>query len=186
MVELAIAIMGSNMRALVTFFCAIAAIGVLLVPELDRITSKSERSLAKPASAMSAAVVQPQTTSGYRTVTLQPDRSGHYRVKAQVDGSPVEFMVDTGASAIVLRETEASHLGIHPFISDYTVKTQTANGIGKAARVQLKRIDLDGITADDVDALVVPDDSLSVNLLGMSFLSRVKWTHDQGRLVLEQ
>ena len=35
-------------------------------------------------------------------------------------------------------------------------------------------------------ALVVPDESLSTNLLGMTFLSRVKWTHDRGRLVLEQ
>jgi aspartyl protease family protein len=63
---------------------------------------------------------------------------------------------------------------------------QTANGIGKAARVQLGRVEVGGITVRDVDALVVPDESLSTNLLGMTFLSRVKWSHDRGRLVLEQ
>ena len=63
---------------------------------------------------------------------------------------------------------------------------QTANGVGKAARVQLDRIEINGITVRDVAALVIPDDSLAVNLLGMTFLSRVKWTHDRGKLVLEQ
>jgi aspartyl protease family protein len=63
---------------------------------------------------------------------------------------------------------------------------QTANGIGKGARVRLDRVELNGITVRDVDAVVVPDEALSTNLLGMSFLSRVKWTHDRGRLVLEQ
>ena len=38
----------------------------------------------------------------------------------------------------------------------------------------------------DVEAMVIPDDQLNTNLLGMTFLSRVKWTHEHGRLVLEQ
>ena len=53
-------------------------------------------------------------------------------------------------------------------------------------RVRLDRVEVSGITVHDVEALVVPDESLSTNLLGMSFLSRVKWSHDRGRLVLEQ
>ena len=63
---------------------------------------------------------------------------------------------------------------------------QTANGVGKAAPVTLDRIEINGITVRDVRAVVVPDEALSTNLLGMSFLSRVKWSHDRGRLVLEQ
>ena len=50
----------------------------------------------------------------------------------------------------------------------------------------LNRVEVNGITVRDVQALVMPDEALGVNLLGMSFLSRVKWTHDKGRLVLEQ
>ena len=94
--------------------------------------------------------------------------------------------MDTGASSIALRESSAAKLGIHPSARDYTVKMQTANGVGKAAPVQLDRVEINGITVRDVDAVVVPDESLSTNLLGMTFLSRVKWTHDRGRLVLEQ
>jgi aspartyl protease family protein len=98
----------------------------------------------------------------------------------------IDFLVDIGASSIALRESSAARLGIYPTARDYNIKMQTANGVGRAARVQLGRVELGGITVRDVEALVVPDESLSTNLLGMTFLSRVKWTHDRGRLVLEQ
>ncbi len=52
--------------------------------------------------------------------------------------------------------------------------------------MRLDRVELNGISVRDVEAIVMPDEALSTNLLGMSFLSRVKWTHDRGRLVLEQ
>ena len=45
---------------------------------------------------------------------------------------------------------------------------------------------INGSTVRDVSAVVVPDEALAMNLLGMTFLSRVKWTHDRGKLVLEQ
>ena len=108
------------------------------------------------------------------------------RPRSRVDGRLIDFMVDTGASMIAMRESSAARLGIFPKPSDYTVKTQTANGVGRAARVTLNRVELNGINVRDVEAFVVPDEALSTNLLGMSFLSRVKWTHDRGRLVLEQ
>jgi aspartyl protease family protein len=63
---------------------------------------------------------------------------------------------------------------------------QTANGVGKAARIQLNYVEVNGITVRNVEAFVIPDEQLSTNLLGMSFLSRVKFSHDRGRLVLEQ
>jgi aspartyl protease family protein len=134
-----------------------------------------------------AAVAPPQSHSGgYRTVTLNSDGRGYFEVTARVDGRSIEFLVDTGASSIALRESSAARLGIHPAARDYTIKTQTANGVGKAAPVTLDRIEINGITVRDVRAMVVPDEALSTNLLGMTFLSRVKWTHDRGRLVLEQ
>jgi aspartyl protease family protein len=95
-------------------------------------------------------------------------------------------MVDTGASTIALRESAAARLGIHPMPRDYTVQVQTANGIGRAAMVELNSVEVDGIVVRNVRALVTPDSALSENLLGMSFLSRVKFSHDRGRLVLEQ
>jgi aspartyl protease family protein len=173
------------MRALVVAFCIVAAVGIGLVKKLDGSVGKSGASSAM-VTPLSAAPSPRQTGSAYRSVTLRSDGRGHFRVEARVEGRPVDFMVDTGASMIALRETAAARLGIHPSARDYTVKTQTANGVGKAARVRLNRVEVDGITVRDVEAFVVPDSALSVNLLGMSFLSRVKWSHDRGKLVLEQ
>ena len=85
-----------------------------------------------------------------------------------------------------MRESTASLLGFHPGQRDYTVTTHTANGTGKAAPVHLSTIEIDDIVVRDVRAIVVPDDALTENLLGMTFLSRVRWTHDRGKLVLEQ
>jgi len=55
-----------------------------------------------------------------------------------------------------------------------------------AAPVMLNRVEIAGITVRDVRAFVMPDEGLDTNLLGMSFLSKVKWTHERGRLILEQ
>ena len=103
-----------------------------------------------------------------------------------MDGRPISFIVDTGASHITLRESDAARLGYHPRDRDYVITIRTANGEGRAAPIDLRVVEIEDITVHDVRALVVPDDALSVNLLGMTFLSRIKWTHESGQLVLEQ
>jgi aspartyl protease family protein len=95
-------------------------------------------------------------------------------------------MVDTGASQITIREQDAAMLGIHPTPSDYDVKINTANGVGRAARVELGMVEVGDIMVRNIPALIVPDEALSVNLLGMSFLSRVRWSHERGQFILEQ
>jgi aspartyl protease family protein len=62
----------------------------------------------------------------------------------------------------------------------------TANGEGRAARVDLNMVEVGHITVRNVLALVTPDEMLPVNLLGMSFLSRLRWSHERGNLILEQ
>jgi aspartyl protease family protein len=127
----------------------------------------------------------PQASANSRTVVITSE-NGHFAADGRVDGRSVAFMVDTGASQITLRESEAARLGYRPRASDYTIRIETANGEGRAALVELSRVDVGDITVRDIRALVVPDTALSVNLLGMSFLSRVRWTQERGRLVLEQ
>jgi aspartyl protease family protein len=172
------------MRAVVIFLCIVAAIATVASQQLDRFLGKSDQSALMTAA--TAAPTAPASSAGSRTVTLQSDSRGHFQVDARVDGRRIDFMVDTGASVIALRESAAARLGIHPSPRDYNAKAHTANGVAKAARVQLSRVEVNGITVRDVEAFVMPDEALGVNLLGMSFLSRVKWTHDKGRLVLEQ
>jgi aspartyl protease family protein len=175
------------MRALVCFFIFVAVLGVGLSRDINRALTKAAavRSVAMAAAPHDDPVPQ-SASSGSRTVTLNNDGRGHFRVDAQVDGRHVAFLVDTGASMVVLRESDAARLSIFPRPSEYTGRVQTANGVTRYAPVRLNRIEVEGITVRDVAAAVMPDDVLKVNLLGMTFLSGVKWTHDRGRLVLEQ
>jgi aspartyl protease family protein len=121
-----------------------------------------------------------------KAVTLRSDKLGHFKVEARVDGRHLDFLVDTGASAVALRESDAARLNIHPRESDYKVKTQTANGIGYAAIARINVIEIENIVVRDVVAFVHPDKLLSENLLGMTFLSRIRFTYDRGKLILDQ
>jgi aspartyl protease family protein len=170
------------MRQFLFLFAVMAAAGLGVARYSDHAKPGGTKAMAMAAKSEPA----PAVSSNYRTVTLNSDSHGHFQTEARVEGRSMDFLVDTGASSIALRESSAAKLGIHPSARDYSIQTQTANGVGRAARVQLARIEVGGITVRDVDAIVVPDESLSTNLLGMTFLSRVKWSHDRGRLVLEQ
>jgi aspartyl protease family protein len=136
--------------------------------------------------AMNATPAPVSAAPSARNVVLTKGHNGHFAVEARVDGRRLEFLVDTGASHIALRESAAARLGIHPRPSDYTVRVSTANGVTKAALVQLRTVEIGDIVVRDVPAIVHSDEGLSVNLLGMSFLSRVRWTHERGKLVIEQ
>ena len=88
---------------------------------------------------------------------------------------------------IALRERDAARLGIHPVSRDYTAGVSTANGVIRAAPVQLNSVEVGGIRVHGARAMVLPDQALSENLLGMSFLSRVRrFEVANGRLVMEQ
>jgi aspartyl protease family protein len=170
------------MGKLIILAAAVLAAGVLVARWADR-----GGSTATSPSAMAAAPVPaPAGVSNSRTVTLSSGNDGHFRTDARVDGRRLELVVDTGASQIALRSGDAARLGIHPTPRDYTVKVATANGMTRAAPVELRTVEIGNIVVRDVRALVHPDEALGVNLLGMSFLSRVRWTHERGRLILEQ
>ncbi|HBR45599.1 MAG TPA: TIGR02281 family clan AA aspartic protease, partial [Afipia sp.] len=102
-------------------------------------------------------------------------------------GRRIGFMVDTGASVIALNESSAALIGIRPRPSEYTANVSTANGSIRAARTRLAMVDIGGLVVRDVDALVLPDDALSENLLGMSYLSKLRrFEMAGGKLVMEQ
>jgi aspartyl protease family protein len=147
--------------------------------------SKSAAASAALAAAP-APVSAPAAVGNSRSIALSRGNGGHFWVDARVDGRRLEMVVDTGATQIALRASDAARLGIHPAARDYVVKVATPNGITRAALVQLRAIELGNIVVRDAPALVHPDESLGVNLLGMSFLSRLRWTHERGKLVLEQ
>lgn len=172
------------MRPVLFLFVFAAVIAAGLSRDLDKSTDRPQ---ASNVVATSHANQPPsrQTGSG-RTVTLQSDGRGHFQVDARIDGRRIDALVDTGASMVVLNESSAAKLGIFPRPSEYTGKANTANGVAKFAPVTLNRVEVNGITVRDIRAAVMPDEALKVNLLGMSFLSKVKFSHDRGRLILEQ
>ncbi len=171
------------MRPILVFAVAVLIVGGYGARYADRAVSEHPRAAAvQPESARSG----PVSYSG-RSMTLDADRHGHFQAEARIDGRSLDFMVDTGASMVVLRESAAAEIGIHPMPADYTARVSTANGTIKAARAKLDRVELGDITVFDVAALVLPDEALSQNLLGVSFLSKLKrYEYADGRMVLEQ
>ena len=167
----------------IMFFAGLLLASAVVV---TRQVDQSGRAPAPAAARATPAAPAPAVANNSRTLVLKAGNGGHFDVEARVDGRRIQFMVDTGASQVALRESDAARLGIRPTPRDYTIKINTANGVGRAALVQLRMIEVGNIVVRDLPELVSPDSALGVNLLGMSFLSRVRWTHERGKLILEQ
>ena len=128
-----------------------------------------------------------RAAQGTRKVAIPADASTHYIADAVVNGHTIRVVVDTGATDVALTQESARRLGIKPAESEFTTLISTANGVVGAAPVVLSEIRLGAIAVRNVPAIVVPGDALAVNLLGMSFLSRLhKFEVGGGQLVLTQ
>ncbi len=103
-------------------------------------------------------------------VQIKAENDGHFYVDASVNFRPVRLMVDTGATVVALRASDAAAAGIHVHDADFTNPVQTANGTTNAAEATLDSVSISDIEVRDVRALIVPDDKLSISLLGGSFL----------------
>src|ERR1700682_4143309 len=171
------------MRNIMIFAAFLVGLGTMMAQMADRMT-------ATPALAntMRKAVPAPDTApAGIRSLSIPRDARGHFQTEGRIDGQRISFMVDTGASVIALNETSAARFGLRPARGDYNAVVSTANGTIKAARTRLAMVELGGLVVRDVDAMVLPDEALSENLLGLSFLSKLKrFEYANGRLVLEQ
>lgn len=98
-------------------------------------------------------------------------RDGHFYLTLQVNGEPVEFLVDTGASQVVLTKADAATVGIDVGSLAFFGRAQTANGEVRTARVMLDHVVLEDLEDRRVLASV-NDGELDISLLGMSYLSR--------------
>jgi aspartyl protease family protein len=117
---------------------------------------------------------------------LKADPRGHFIADADIEGTTLKVMVDTGASAVALSYEDADRAGLRPFSLVYDVPVATANGIAQAARVSLRRVEVDGIVVRDVDGLVLPEGVMHGTLLGMSYLGRLRsFKVEDGVLYLE-
>src|SRR5882757_2521511 len=168
------------MRSLMILAAFLVGAGTLMAQMADKMTP------ATPASAMTS-VKSSAEQAGVRSISIPRDARGHFQTDGRIDGQRIDFMVDTGASVIALNEKSAARFGLRPTPSDYKMTVSTANGTIKAARTRLAMVDIGGLIVRDVDAMVLPDEALSENLLGLSFLSKLKrFEYANGKMVLEQ
>jgi aspartyl protease family protein len=120
--------------------------------------------------------------SDRQQVTLSADASGMFVTQGAINGMPVRFVVDTGASSIALPGREAQRLGIDYRKGDRAM-VNTANGVTGAYRVTLDRVKLGGIELNAVEGVVI-EQGLNITLLGMSFLNRVEMKRDGQMMTL--
>lgn len=119
-------------------------------------------------------------------VSLGGDGSGHFLADANVNGTHVRFLVDTGASHIALTAFDAQRLGYDIEALDYRVPYQTASGVAYAAPIRLEEVSLGSITVRDVRASIMQE-GLTQSLLGMSFLGQLTSVELSGdRLILRE
>jgi clan AA aspartic protease (TIGR02281 family) len=106
------------------------------------------------------------------SLVYRADPRGHVALTAMVNGAPVRFLVDTGASRVTLTAEDARAAGISPGELVFNQRSQTANGLAREAPVTLREIRIDRLSIDNVSAAV--NENLTMSLLGMSFLRRLK------------
>lgn len=132
---------------------------------------------------------RPQTVMGAGgavEVTLSKSNNGHFEADGVVNGKGVSFLVDTGASSVVLSFRDAVNAGISPDSLSFTSPISTANGSAFAANTRLDEIGIGGIVRRDVRAMVAEEGKLDQSLLGMSFLSSLSgYTVRQDQLILQ-
>lgn len=102
-------------------------------------------------------------------VPLAPD--GHFHLTAELNGAPVRFIVDTGASALALSPRDARRAGIALDRLVYAGQARTANGIVPTATVRLDRVAIGDIVDENVPAMVIQAD-IDRSLMGMDYLRR--------------
>ncbi|MFA3915384.1 retropepsin-like aspartic protease family protein [Ruegeria hyattellae] len=118
------------------------------------------------------------------SVPRAPD--GHYYLQLMVNGKPVDFLVDTGASQVVLTQRDADRVGIDTDALNYFGRAMTANGEVRTAPVELESIGLDGFTDSNLTAWI-NEGEMDQSLLGMDYLQR--WPSVQitnGALILQR
>src|SRR3954466_494437 len=171
------------MRNIVIIALVLVGAGTWMAQTADKMTA----SRTTGANMAASAPLQDAAPVGVRTLSIPRDARGHFQTEGRIDGQRIGFMVDTGASVIALNESSAPRFGLRPSRGDYNAPVTTANGPIKAARTRLAMVELGGLVGRDGEAMVLPDEALSENLLGLSFLSKLRrFEYANGKMVLEQ
>jgi aspartyl protease family protein len=142
---------------------------------------QGERQSYRIGSHVSASFSEPEQV----TAKIVRDPSGSYTTVGSINGRTVNFLVDTGASAVAMDAAEAQRLGIAYKLEGSRIYVGTANGRAPAYEVTLDRVQVGNIVLQQVRGFVIESSGSGRVLLGMSFLNRVRM-EDQGSVLLLQ
>lgn len=121
---------------------------------------------------------------GSGRVVMTADGQGHFTPAGQINGRSVQFIVDTGATEVILSEVEARRINLD-FAKGQKVSVTTANGAVSGHRVQLDSVRIGEAQVFAVSAIVLPQ-SMPAVLLGNSFLNRFQMQRTNDQLTLER
>jgi aspartyl protease family protein len=117
-------------------------------------------------------------------VVLRRANDGHFYADLKVNGSDMRMLADTGASVIALTVDDAESAGIDVDRLEFNLRISTANGMGEAARIELREVRVGSIIREDVTALVAR--GLPQSLLGMNFFNSLsKFQIENNELLLK-
>jgi aspartyl protease family protein len=118
---------------------------------------------------------------GGEAVVLRANRAGHYLARGAINGYPVTFLVDTGATDVAVPQGIAQRVGLEPL---FRTRSRTAAGDVDTWSTLLRSVDLAGIRMYAIPATILPDMPGDEVLLGMSFLERLEMIQRDGVLTL--
>ena len=117
-------------------------------------------------------------------IVLQADGRGHFVTNGQINGKAMQFMLDTGATLVILGKEDADRIGVRE--SDgQPVRVVTANGTAQGRQIRLPSVRVGAVQVYDVPGLVMPH-AMPFVLLGNSFLSRFQMQRNNDQMVLEK
>jgi aspartyl protease family protein len=119
-------------------------------------------------------------------VQIWRDPSGMFRTVGSINGLPVKFLVDTGASSVAMNSAQARRLGIDFRVIGEPAAVMTASRLERVYRVRLDTVKVGAITLRNVEAVVLDGAQPDSPLLGMSFLGRLQMANDGRRLTLSR
>lgn len=164
---------------LFSFVSLAAAMMIGLAGTSDPSGGTSDRVGNRASSGMASAVADSLAEAG---VSIARSRDGHFWIDAEVNGRQIRFLVDTGASDVVLTREDADRLGILLQPQDYSLVYRTASGTTRAAPVQLDYVSFGTLHLWNVEA-AVNQSNMDVSLLGQSFLSRLSGFEVSGNIL---
>ncbi len=173
---------GRLLRMAIAYFAIFAVITAAIGYINRTLPLPTPASLASPP--LSAHPTAPRTAAvPPNSLSYQADANGHFYIDANVNGAPIHFLVDTGATFVTLSPEDATAAGILRSQLTFDRPLHTANGLTHGASVTLRDIRLGQMAETEIPAMVMETPE-PISLLGMSFLQRFHYDVEDGKLTL--